>query len=321
VAGGTLADDLVRRDFTLNSLAVVINREGFGTLIDHFRGLDDLERGVLRVLTDRSFEDDPTRILRAVRLSARFGFRLDGHTEDLLRRAVSGGSLGTVSGERILNEIVLILKEADPWPSAARLAAWGILTGIDPAWSGAPAESVFQVVARAVRPAEGLPSVPDAEPWIAFFLALLDAAPPDGRQHILDRLAAPRQARDAARHAAELDALAAGRLGEPGEIRRSETRGLLARFVPEALLLAAAKRPASVAADRILLFLTDLRHVRTELTGKDIVALGVPQGPALGRILSALLDARLDGAASSRADEEAMARALARNLDTGNNVC
>lgn len=321
VAGGTLADDLMRRDFTLNSLAVVINGEGFGALIDHFGGIEDLERGVLRVLTDRSFADDPTRILRAVRLAARFGFRLDGHTEDLLGRSVREGALATVTGERILNEIVLILSEPDPWPPAARLADWGILAGIDPAWDGSPVEAVFQAVARAIGPDEGRPSAPDAEPWVAFFLALLDPAPVDARRRILERLAAPRAARDAARHAAELEALAEGRLGEPGGMRRSEVRRLLARFVPEALVLAMAKRPASVVADRVLLFLTDLRHARTELTGKDIAALGVPQGPALGRILSALLDARLDGAVSTRADEETLARELAGNLDTGNKVC
>jgi tRNA nucleotidyltransferase (CCA-adding enzyme) len=321
VASGTLADDLLRRDFTLNSLAVVINREGFGTLIDHFGGLQDLERGVLRVLTDRSFEDDPTRILRAVRLSARYGFRLDEHTEDILKRAVTEGCLSTVTGERILNEIVLILREPDPWPSVARLAGWGILAGIDPAWSGDAVEAVFQDVVRAIRPADGESTAPEAEPWIAFLLALLDPVPPDGRKRILDRLAAPRRARDAVRHAGELETLATGRLGEPGEIGRSEVRRLLARFAPEALVVAMAKRPASVVAGRILLFLTDLRHVRTELAGRDIAALGVPQGPVVGRILSALLDARLDGVVSSAADEEALARALARNLDTGNNVC
>lgn len=321
VASGTLADDLRRRDFSLNSLAVVINRDGFGALIDHFGGIQDLERGVLRVLTDRSFEDDPTRILRAVRLAARYGFRLDEHTEGLLRRAVRDGGLATITGERILNEIVLILSERDPWPSVARLAAWGILPCIDAVWQGAPVEAVFRAVAAAVRPDDGRPPAPDAEPWIAYFLALLDPVPPDARPRIMDRLAAPRRLHDAARHAAELDALAAGRLAEPGELRRSDVRRLLARFAPEALVLVMARRPASAAAARIRLFLTDLRHVRTELTGKDIASLGVPQGPAVGRILSALLDARLDGSAAGRQDEEALARELVGNLDKGNKAC
>jgi tRNA nucleotidyltransferase (CCA-adding enzyme) len=127
--------------------------------------------------------------------------------------------------------------------------------------------------------------------------------------------------RDAVRHATELDALAAGRLGEPGQMKRSDVRKLLARFGPEALVLSMAKRQGSDAAARTLSFLTDLRHVKAEFTGRDVAALGVPQGPAVGRILSALLDARLDGAAGNRADEEALARRLAGNLDTGNNVC
>jgi len=321
VADGTLADDLLRRDFTLNALAVVINARDFGTLVDHHGGLADLERGVLRVLTDRSFEDDPTRVLRAVRLSARLGFTLDGRTEELLVRAVADGCLGTVTGERILNEIVLILSERDPWPPVERLRDWGVLRGIDESWTDTPPRSAFSEISRALRPAAGESAAPDAEPWVAFFASLLTAVPPEGRGRILARLAAPGRARRATRDAAALEELAAGRLAAPDGPRRSEVRRLLAPFSPEALVAAMALRPGSEAGRRIGLFLSELRHVGTCLRGADVEALGVPRGPSVGRVLAALLDARLDGVVTSRTEEEALARRLARDLDTGNNVC
>jgi tRNA nucleotidyltransferase (CCA-adding enzyme) len=321
VADGTLADDLLRRDFTLNALAVVLNADGFGTLVDRHGGLADLERRVLRVLTDRSFEDDPTRVLRAVRLSARLGFTLDGRTEELLVRAVAGGCLGTVTGERILNEIVLILSERDPWPPIARLRDWGVLRGIDPAWTATPPQSAFAEISRALRPASGESVAPDAEPWVTFFVSLLAAVSPEGRDRILARLAAPGRARRAARDARALEELAAGRLAAGDDLKRSEVRRLLAPFPPEALVAAMALRPGAEAGRRIGLFLSELRHVGTYLRGADVEALGVPRGPAVGQVLAALLDARLDGAVADRAEEEELARALARDLDTGNNVC
>jgi tRNA nucleotidyltransferase (CCA-adding enzyme) len=321
VAGGTLADDLLRRDFTLNALAVVINGSGFGTLVDHHGGLADLERGVLRVLTDRSFEDDPTRILRAVRLSARLGFALDGHTEELLVRAVAAGCLSTVTGERILNEIVLILSEEDPWPPAARLHDWGILRAIDAAWTAEPDRGAFSEVSRALRPATGGPGAADAEPWVTYLVSLLAGTAPEDRDRVLARLAAPGWARRAARDATALEGLADGRLGAPGDIRRSEVRRLLAPFAPEALVAAMASRPDAEAGRRIALFLSELRHAVTELRGTDVEALGVPRGPAVGRVLGTILDARLDGEVTSRAEEEALARRLARVLDTGNKAC
>jgi len=315
VARGALADDLLRRDFTVNSLAIVLNPGGFGTLIDHYGGLADLDRGVLRVLTDRSFEDDPTRTLRAVRLSARYGFALEERTEALLRRAVENGCLATVTGERIMNEIVLILEEPDPWPAVERLATWGVLRALDGAWAGAPSEAVFRATAAALRP--GAPcATPDAEPWIAFFLELVEPVPAGERDRVLDRLAAPRRLRDAVRDAAGLGRLAAGPLGSETEMRRSEIRRLLAACAPESLVHACARSAGGPAAARVALHLSELRHVRTRLSGSDVEALGVPRGPAVGRILAALLDAKLDGLVVSRADEEALARALASEAES-----
>lgn len=114
VKPGSIKDDLFRRDFTINAMAIAINRENFGKLVDFYGGRKDLKKGVIRVMHDKSFMDDPTRIFRAVRFSIRFGFKIEPHTKKLMKEAVLGGFLGKVNAGRIRKEIELFLKEKDP---------------------------------------------------------------------------------------------------------------------------------------------------------------------------------------------------------------
>ena len=114
VEPGTIKEDLFRRDFTINAMAAAINKKDFGRLVDFYSGSKDLKKGIIRVMHDKSFIDDPTRIFRAVRFSARLGFRIEPHTRKLIRKAVSDGLLGEVNRGRIRKEIELFLKEKDP---------------------------------------------------------------------------------------------------------------------------------------------------------------------------------------------------------------
>ncbi len=114
VTPGTIKDDLYRRDFTINAMAIVVNKKGFGRLVDFYGGRKDLEKRVIRVLHDKSFMDDPTRIFRAVRFSVRFGFKIEPHTKKLMKEAVLDGLLGEVNAGRIRKEIELFLKEKNP---------------------------------------------------------------------------------------------------------------------------------------------------------------------------------------------------------------
>src|SRR4030042_4880691 len=130
VSPGSIADDLRRRYFPINAMAVNLGPGQFGALVDPFSGEADLSRGLIRILHDRSFSDDATRMLRAVRYEQRFSFRLEGSTELLLRRDLS--MLGTVSGDRIRHELELILKENRPENALERAQALGLLQGVHP---------------------------------------------------------------------------------------------------------------------------------------------------------------------------------------------
>ncbi|MFA4991762.1 MAG: hypothetical protein WC569_04195 [Candidatus Omnitrophota bacterium] len=115
VRPGTIREDLFRRDFTINAMAVSVNSETFGGLVDFYGGLRDLKKGVIRVMHDKSFIDDPTRIFRAVRFSARLGFRIEPKTKILMREALSRGFLGEVNRGRVKKEIELFLREKEPY--------------------------------------------------------------------------------------------------------------------------------------------------------------------------------------------------------------
>ena len=114
VKPGAIKDDLFRRDFTINAMAISVNKKNFGKLMDFYGGQKDLKNGVIRVLHDKSFMDDPTRIFRAVRFSVRFGFKIEPHTKKLMKEAVMDGLLGEVNAGRIRKEIELFLKEKNP---------------------------------------------------------------------------------------------------------------------------------------------------------------------------------------------------------------
>jgi tRNA nucleotidyltransferase (CCA-adding enzyme) len=312
--GAAIRDDLRRRDFTINSMAIRLGPDGLSALLDPYSGMDDLREGSIRVLTDRSFEDDPTRVLRAVRFAARFGFDLEDHTEELLREGVRRGFLSTVSGERIMNELALILSEREPWPPVRRLVEWGVLAAVETSWQ-VPLESgaVFERVQAVLDPVAGGRTGPGVETWRVYFLALIEPVQTSDRERILKRLRSSGRLRDLARDLGTLEDRARDvvRSAAPP---RSAVFHALAGLGTEVLLLEMALRPGA-AADRIALYLDLLRNVRPSLSGRDVEALGIPRGPAVGKILAELLDARLDGAVVSREEERALAERLVRLLD------
>ena len=118
---GTIKDDLQRRDFTINAIALSLNKKSFTEIVDFFNGRKDLKRGIIRVLHDQSFIDDPTRIFRAVRFEQRYGFRIEARTEQLLRHAINSGVLHKLKKQRIEREQAIISKEKKASRMFARL--------------------------------------------------------------------------------------------------------------------------------------------------------------------------------------------------------
>jgi tRNA nucleotidyltransferase (CCA-adding enzyme) len=283
-----LADDLGRRDFTINAMAVGLTGDDLGHLYDPHGGLDDLGAGVIRVLHDRSFVDDPTRLLRAVRYEARLGFAMDPDSERLAREAVAGGALGTVSGERIRDGLLGLLSEQEAAASVRRMHELGIDRALNPVLEAdadlVAAAALGAITIGAHRTLAGLAALVTADP--VALAGWLDELGVTARQ----RSVAVRAATSAPTLAREL---------RPG-LPASRLRQLLIDEPLESLALALA---LGAPAEPVLRWVTDLRHVRLEIDGADLIAAGVPEGPAIGRGLEAALRRKLDGKVSGR-DEE-----------------
>ncbi len=132
VEQASIRQDLFRRDFTINAMATSLKGEDFGRSVDPFGGLRDLEQGVIRVLHNLSFIDDPTRIFRAIRYENRYGFAMDGHTAALARACVEMGLVGELSSARLRDELVLLLSEEHVSDSVVRLEELGLLVFVHP---------------------------------------------------------------------------------------------------------------------------------------------------------------------------------------------
>jgi len=294
VRPGSEEEDLARRDFTVNALSVLLSGERPGELVAVEHALADLEVGVLRVLHDQSFIDDPTRLLRLGRYRARLGFEIEPHTRELAEQALSARALDTVSGARIGAELRLALEEPDPLAAVRSLGELRVLSalGLADALDG-------PLVARAL---ELLPEDGSLPQLLLALLVLASIHAHDERgqgfmRSVLDHLEFAAGERDRALRAAFGAAELAERMLGAGS--RSELHTALFGREPEAVALAGAFAvgpDGDTAADQARLWFDELRHVRLAITGDDLLDAGVAPGPEIGMRLEAALARKLDGA-------------------------
>ncbi|MGN6867066.1 MAG: hypothetical protein ACTHMY_01555 [Solirubrobacteraceae bacterium] len=287
-----LVEDLLRRDFTVNAIAVALTGAAAGEVTAAPRALEDLEAGRLRVLHDRSFIDDPTRMFRLARYGARLGFAIEPHTRELASAAIQTGALGTVSGPRVGAELRLLAREDDPVKGLLALGDLGLDHAVDPGF-GCRDEGLARR-ALGLLPADARPD--------RLVLALAARAVPTAEvPGLLDSLAFEAEDRDAI--------VATATRGE------EVARALEAAQTPSAIAAAAAGAPPELVALAGALgpegqareWLERLRHVRLSIDGRDLIAAGIPEGPAIGRGLRAALAAKLDGRVGARDQELAEA--------------
>ncbi len=293
VTRGTIHTDLVRRDFTFNALAIRLDGDHQGELIDRHNGEQDLRQGLLRVLHAHSFEDDPTRLLRGARFEQRFSFAFADDTLQLIPPALS--ALDHISGDRIRHELELIFGEAQPVKPLLRLHELGVLSQIDPAFV--------------------------IDDWIATRFQT-QAAPFDRFTcwtWLTCRLTEPSLTRFSQRvnltRADAVDVAQVKAVRDAQETigmlkRRSEIYRALAAYSNRALRAALTVIDWPAAQQNIGLYLNELRGVKPALDGHQLQALGAPRGPALGRLLEQLHRAVLDGSITTPQQEEDYARQL-----------
>ena len=311
VAAASIRDDLIRRDFTINTLAIQLNTRGWGRFIDHFGGLRDIETGLIRVLHAFSFVEDPTRMLRAMRFSERFGFALETQTYELLCRALKEGRLDEVSHERVREEILLCLREKLPWPILRRIAEEGILgvlyqplyfpevlrIGDDPVRPMIDWISRFLDAGEQPLPEHCYLAVLFAESELEHGLGFVKKYKFD--HHYLSMA-------QSFPHLVEYRDLIRSR-----NPRDSDLVHVIEKL-PSACWVAAAVIAGEKSPERRFLerYMTDLRKIKPLLNGNDLKEAGFNPGPGFGAALDKIRRERIDGADLTREEELDIARKI-----------
>ena len=305
VRAGTLEQDLRRRDFTVNAIALPLGGVRRAQLRAAPHALEDLRDGRLRVLHEQSFLDDPTRLLRLARYRARLGFALEQRTASLAQEAVAAGALATISRARFGAELRLALAEEDPIAALSAFEELGLLAALHPAMHF---DALLASDALAELPADGRPAVlllavlmlPVAEASRQGVEIDLRAESDEHVERVLrmllDELELGAEQRDGATRAAKYAPALADLLGQartPWQVYEA-----CSGEPPEAVALAAAlgdaqDRPEPVAAARR--WLSEWREVRLQIGGDDLLTAGMRPGPEIGYALQRVLRRRLDG--------------------------
>jgi tRNA nucleotidyltransferase (CCA-adding enzyme) len=292
VKPGSLKDDLIRRDFSINAMALHLNPQHFGELIDLYQGKDDIERRLIRVLHNKSFIDDATRILRAIRYEQRLSFKLETETAKLLRRDVA--MLDTISGDRIRHELELILKEDEPERAIVRAEELGVLGQLHPALKGNGRLSKIFSQARQLDVRVSLP--------ILYLCLLIHNLNAKENENFIVHLNFPKNSAEAMRQTVQLKAQL-HKLTNP-KLKASEIYRLLHGYSATAIQANVLASESLIASQNLLLYLNKLRYVKPLLNGEDLKKMGITSGPKIGQVLNAILKARLDGEMQTRKDEE-----------------
>jgi tRNA nucleotidyltransferase (CCA-adding enzyme) len=295
VRPGSINDDLLRRDFTINAMAIHLDPDNFGKLVDPFGGEKDLGHKLVRILHEKSFVDDATRMLRAIRYEQRFDFQLETTTAQLLRRDLA--MLHTISGDRIRHELELIFKEEHPEKPLQRAAELGLLQEIHPSLKGDGwLRGKFQQARSITYPT----------PLGLYFSLLVYHLSQEEGEDFITRLRIPgataRAVRDTLRLKENLLPLTSPELS-PSAIYR-----LLQDYSPTSILTCAIASESALIMERLHLYLNKLRYVKTSLNGRTLQQMGISPGPRLGEILRQLHDAKLDQRVKTRAEEMELVR-------------
>lgn len=309
--------DLFRRDFTINAMALRLNAAAFGHLVDFFGGRNDIQKKIIRVIHALSFIEDPTRILRAVRFEQRYGFRISIQGEKLIKNALSLKLVERLSGSRIVHELNLLFHESAPFTCLSRLERLGVLEAIHPTLSLNREKSDLLVSLREVLDwyhllyADELPSVS-----AVYLLALCSGASPEEAAEVFERLGLAKTARKDLLALRQEIRTACSRLSSWGKTRKtgdtpiSQLCALLAPLSLEGALYVMARTPDEELRGFVSQYIYKWRHVRADITGEDLKALGLPEGPRYSEIMRTILAAKLDNQAPTREAQLALAKQL-----------
>ncbi len=296
-----IRSDLIRRDFTINAMAVCLTPRHYGELIDLYNGQDDLERKLIRVLHDNSYKDDATRIWRAVRYEQRLDFQVEKHTLDLLKRDIS--YLETISGDRVRHELELCLEEEKPERVLLRADELGLLKKIHPSLKAD--EWVARKISRARNTFQ--PYCLPEELYLSFLVYKLTL---EELEQVISYLKLPRLIAKPLKETLKLkDSLHL--LVEP-QILPSTIYRCLHQYCQCSIVTNLMATDSQAVRKHIELYLQKLHLVQSALTGEDLIEMGIAAGPKVKETLEMLREFRLDGKVTTRQEEIELVRRVSQ---------
>jgi tRNA nucleotidyltransferase (CCA-adding enzyme) len=294
-------------------MALALNADEFGDLLDFFQAQKDLDDGAIRVLHNLSFVEDPTRVFRAIRFEQRLQFCLGRHTEALLSSAVRMGFVEKIGGARVYNELLHIFNEADPVASVKRMADLDLLSCLHPAlaWNDRSSQ-LFEEAGRALHWYTLLYTGTECRNWLVYMLCLLSDLRRGQVADFCQRLDVPPRVRLVLLEQRRAALAIKVRLNKSLQRKKPPKNSQLYRWLKplsiEAIVYLMAFSVAKESRQAISHYVTHLQDIKTSLNGRSLQKMGLSSGPHFTKILDALLTARLDGRVSDEHDEIALVR-------------
>ena len=296
VEDGTIVEDLRRRDFSINALAIQLQPDTFGEIVDCTEGLRDLRAGRICVLHERSFIDDPTRIFRAIRYAARYSFRIVEADRQRILEAINQDVLNLISGQRIRNEIDHILAEAAAPQMVHRMREFDLLGAVHPTWKISPNfDARWTAAGQAIEWASTSLSNDPINTKAIFWMTLLAA--PNSIEAISNRLELENELRTKLSAQVQLkqDIATLSAASKPSEVYQ------LLNPYPIEPLISAMMQPnqPNWRVEKMDNYLTHLRNVQPLVTGNDLIQQGLKPSQAFSDLLWKAFAAQLDGKVST----------------------
>ncbi len=300
----SLKQDMYRRDFVINTLAVRLSPEGFGEVIDFFGAQRDIKEKVIRVLHSLSFVEDPTRILRAMRFERRFGFTVGRHTLNLIRNAVRLDLLSKIPKPRLYSELDLILKEKDPVWILRRLSELGLGPAIHPGLALDKAHLALLGEVQEVLAWFSLLFLEEkVEKWAVSFLAVLDPLPPDEAKRLAKDLGVRSRVREWVRICKDEGESVILQLVSTRSVSRKMIYDTLSPLPTEVILYLMSRAKHSDIKRYISMYFTQMKNVCLQVKGEDLLELGYRPGPRYKEIFDAILERKLSGDLRTKKEE------------------
>lgn len=304
VESSSIKLDLFRRDFTINTLAIRLNPQFFGELIDFFGARRDIKEKTIRVLHNLSFVEDPSRIFRAIRFEQRFDFHLGKLTKKLIENAIKMEFLNNLSGKRIFSEVMLLFNEEQVIPIIKRLNETGLLKYIHPSIKyDSSLRTIFKNIKDVLSWYDLLYLENQCEKWFVFFLGLIEKLKMEEVERLLKYFDIKKRYAVPIRIAKSTGNEVLYKMAQKRYLKKSEIYWCLYGMPVEVCLYLMAKTGRPSTKKAFSLFFTQLKNAKLHINGNDLKKLGIPPGRIYKKILEALLDAVLNGKVKSKEEE------------------